>query len=133
MLPMRSMRSRAQHCKAVGGLPPQAWYVPYARGTRPWKQLPICIVCMLSEAPAESAEASMREEERIRARIEVVGPDNYSSRTKLEKERAMSNSLVGRPGAGNRWHWYSVKVGTLSAVALIVLVSLLHPSSFNGI
>src|SRR5262245_15577489 len=45
----------------------------------------------------------------------------------------MSNSLVYRPGAGNRRHWYSVKAETLSAVALIVLVSLLHPSGFNGI
>src|SRR5262245_39123492 len=45
----------------------------------------------------------------------------------------MSNSLVYRPGAGNRRHWYSVKAGTLSVVALIVLVSLLQPSGFNGI
>ena len=36
---------------------------------------------MLSEAPAKSAEASVGEEEYIRARIEVVGQDNYSSRT----------------------------------------------------
>src|SRR4029450_3456358 len=51
------------------------------RGTRLWKQLPACIVCMLSEAPAQSVEASVGEEERIRARIEVIGQDNYSSRT----------------------------------------------------
>ena len=44
----------------------------------------------------------------------------------------MSNPLVYGPGAGNRRHWYSVKAGTLSAIALIVLASLLHPSSFNG-
>ena len=44
----------------------------------------------------------------------------------------MSNSLVQRPGAGNRWSWYGFRAGTLSAVALIVLVGLLHPSSFNG-
>src|SRR5262245_63159649 len=67
------------------------------RGTRSWKQLPACIVRMLSEAPAESVEASVGEEERIRARIEVIGQDNYSSRKGLEKERAMSNSLVDRP------------------------------------
>ena len=36
---------------------------------------------MLSEAPAQSAEASVGEEEHICARIEVVGQDNYSSRT----------------------------------------------------
>ena len=36
---------------------------------------------MLSEALAQSVEASVGEEEHIRARIEVVGQDNYSSRT----------------------------------------------------
>ena len=36
---------------------------------------------MLSEALAGSIEASVGEEERIRARIEVIGQDNYSSRT----------------------------------------------------
>src|SRR5262245_13214321 len=81
VLPMRIMRSRARRCKAVGGLLLQAGHAPYARGTRPWKQLPACIVCMLYEAPAKSAEASVGEEEHIRARIEVVGQDNYSSRT----------------------------------------------------
>jgi hypothetical protein len=35
---------------------------------------------MLSEA-AQSVKASVGEEERIRARIEVIGQDNYSSRT----------------------------------------------------
>ena len=44
----------------------------------------------------------------------------------------MSNSLVYRPGAGNRRYWCGIRTGALSAVALIVLVSLLHPSSFNG-
>ena len=44
----------------------------------------------------------------------------------------MSNSLVYRPGAGNRRYWRGIRTGALSAVALIVLVSLLHPSSFNG-
>ena len=44
----------------------------------------------------------------------------------------MSNSLVYRPGAGNRRYWCGIRTGVLSAVALIVLVSLLHPSSFNG-
>jgi YVTN family beta-propeller protein len=45
----------------------------------------------------------------------------------------MSNSMVYRPGAGNRQYWRDIRTGALSAVALIVLVSLLHPSSFNGI
>ena len=81
-MPMRILRSRARRCKAAGGLPPQVGHAPYARGTRLWKQLPACIVCMLSEAPAKSAEASVGEEEDIRARIEVVGQDNYSSRTR---------------------------------------------------
>jgi hypothetical protein len=36
---------------------------------------------MLYEAPAKSAEVSVGEEEHIRARIEVIGQDNYSSRT----------------------------------------------------
>jgi hypothetical protein len=36
---------------------------------------------MLSEAPAQSGEASLGKEEYIYARIEVVGQDNYSSRT----------------------------------------------------
>ena len=45
----------------------------------------------------------------------------------------MSNSLVYRPGAGNRRYWRGIRTGVLSAVALIVLVSLLHPSSFYGI
>jgi len=44
----------------------------------------------------------------------------------------MFNQPVHRPGAGTRRHWWSVRAGTLSAIALIVLVSLLHPSSFNG-
>ena len=45
----------------------------------------------------------------------------------------MSNSLVYRPGAGNRRHGCGIRTGVLSVVALTVLVSLLHPSSFNGI
>ena len=44
----------------------------------------------------------------------------------------MSNSLGYRPGAGNCRYRCGIRTGVLSAVALIVLVSLLHPSSFNG-
>jgi YVTN family beta-propeller protein len=44
----------------------------------------------------------------------------------------MFTQAVHRPGAGNRRPWYGVRAGVLSAVALIVLVGLLHPSSFNG-
>ena len=51
-------------------------------------------MCMLSEAPAKSAEASVGEEERIRARIEVIGQDNYSSRTSTERKELC------------RIHWY---------------------------
>src|SRR5215471_3768708 len=32
----------------------------------------------------------------------------------------------------NRRHWYGVKAGTLRAVALLVLVGVLHPSHFHG-
>ena len=45
----------------------------------------------------------------------------------------MSNSLVYGLGAGNCRYWCGIRTGALSAVALIVLVSLLHPNSFNGI
>jgi len=45
----------------------------------------------------------------------------------------MSNSLVYGLGAGNCRYWHGIRTGALSAVALIVLVSLLHPNSFNGI
>jgi YVTN family beta-propeller protein len=45
----------------------------------------------------------------------------------------MFNQAVHRPGAGNRQYWYGMRAGTLITVALIVLVSLLHPSRFNGI
>jgi YVTN family beta-propeller protein len=44
----------------------------------------------------------------------------------------MSNSLVHRPGVGNRRYWHDIRRGALSAVVLIVLVSLLYPGSFNG-
>ena len=44
----------------------------------------------------------------------------------------MSNLLVYRPGAGNRRSWCGIRTEALSVVALIVLVSLLHPGSFNG-
>ena len=45
----------------------------------------------------------------------------------------MSHQAVHRPGAGHRQSWYGIKTGTLLTVALIVLVSVLHPSSFHGI
>jgi YVTN family beta-propeller protein len=45
----------------------------------------------------------------------------------------MSHQAVHRPGAGPRQSWYGIKTGTLLPVALIVLVSVLHPSSFHGI
>ena len=45
----------------------------------------------------------------------------------------MSTLMVYRPKAGNRRYLRDIRTGALSAVALIVLVSLLHPSSFNGI
>src|SRR2546423_1517178 len=44
----------------------------------------------------------------------------------------MFNQPVHRPEAGTRQHWWGGRAGTLSAIALIVLVSLLHPGSFNG-
>jgi DNA-binding beta-propeller fold protein YncE len=44
----------------------------------------------------------------------------------------MSNSLVYRPGAGNCRYWHGIRTGALSAVVLIVLVSVLYPGSFNG-
>jgi YVTN family beta-propeller protein len=44
----------------------------------------------------------------------------------------MSKSRVYRPGAGNRRYWHGIRTGALSAVVLIVLVSLLYPGSFNG-
>src|SRR5262245_51153265 len=44
----------------------------------------------------------------------------------------MSHRPVRRPAAGNRLRWYGIRAGTWSAVALIVLVGLFHPSSFNG-
>src|SRR4029450_9898527 len=44
----------------------------------------------------------------------------------------MSNSLVYRPGAGNCRYRHGIRTGALSAVVLIVLVSLLYPGSFNG-
>ena len=45
----------------------------------------------------------------------------------------MSHQQVHRPGAGHRWHWYGLRSGVLSTIALIVLGGLLHPSSFQGI
>ena len=45
----------------------------------------------------------------------------------------MSHQAVHRPGAGPRQSWYGIKTRTLITVALIVLVSVLHPSSFHGI
>src|SRR4029453_3695987 len=45
----------------------------------------------------------------------------------------MSHQAVHRPGAGPRQSWYGSRTGTLLPVALIVLVSVLHPSSFHGI
>jgi YVTN family beta-propeller protein len=44
----------------------------------------------------------------------------------------MFNQPVHRPEAGTRRHWCGVRARALSAVALIVLVSLLYPGSFNG-
>jgi YVTN family beta-propeller protein len=45
----------------------------------------------------------------------------------------MSHQAVHRPGAGPRQSWYEIRTGTLLPVALIVLVSVLHPSSFHGL
>ena len=44
----------------------------------------------------------------------------------------MFHQPVHRPEAGTRRHWWGVRAGVLSTVALIVLVGLLHPGSFNG-
>jgi len=44
----------------------------------------------------------------------------------------MHNQCAHRLVAGNSRHWYSFSAGTLSAVTLIIMVGLLHPSSFNG-
>ena len=44
----------------------------------------------------------------------------------------MFTQAVHRPGAGNYRYWHGIRTGALSAVALIVLVSLLYPGSFNG-
>ena len=49
---------------------------------------------MLSKAPAQSVEASVGEEERIRARIEVIGQDNYSSRTGQTRTGQKGKSYV---------------------------------------
>ena len=52
---------------------------------------------MLSEVPAQSVEASVGEEERIRARIEVIGQDNYSSRTgQKRKELCQTRWYIDR-------------------------------------
>ena len=128
---------RVEHVDRVEQRPTHLWeglagHEPYARGTDLLQELPACTPRIRDERHAGSQEATAGEEKHISVRIEVSDHDISSSRTG-RKENAMSHQAVHRPGAGPRQSWYGIKTRTLLTVALIVLVSVLHPSSFHGI